>query len=817
MEEPKYKENKLIGEGGFAKVYQAINNTTGQEVALKKISKNKLHMTGDEDYYLNALEKEIETMKLCECDNTVKFYEYYEEKDYYTIAMELCDTTLYDYLLPKKNFSIEEIYDIFSNLNRAFKIMNKNKIVHRDIKLENILIKYINTEKTKFIPKLSDFGFSKKIEEKSKNTRLGTMNTMAPEVIQTGIYDSKADLWSLGVIIYYCYFKEYPYKGKDIKKIIKSNTLNYKKPKNIFLSDLIDKLLEINPNQRIDWEEYFNHAFFTLSQFIKFDIGFKNDYLQYYKAKYQEDENNIKNVLIKVMKQNNDLDENFYYNDYGYHETFKNDKNILNFIKPIEFEDEERKKIIYFVYEYTEELIPLAEYCKKHNFEEKEIPKINKNFFNIFKKCADLFISLYSFLVNEKGELKLIDFSLNKKFLSNEEIKVYYAPNPEEMVKSKQPSKTSLMNYGITLLKLINNNDDSIFFENGKFTLKTKYPISQEFNSFLSKILCPDINNRPKWKELENDEFIKGLSDNDKEILLNEKQYDILLNTLLLKYRTINEYYNKVRIDKLNFILENEDFILLTMNEIKIMKDILIDDKEFNSKKHEISLINIYEKNNNNFESSVFNLNSRNCLKYNLINNSYCKGKKNQLIEEIDKIYNELKGKIIEIKTITNSDKFSFIYDDINSDFLENFIKELDISKFHEFSLFLIYKNKENINTTKNIDYNKVFLELNFAKYIIEFLLFFKESIKQSDDVYYNKIYKTKEELFKDINNNFNVEDKKFILISLLCEKIRNNLDFLNDKLKLLKESNDIALKNLIQFYPILLKFIDFSKSKLNK
>ena len=79
--------------------------------------------------------------------------------------------------------------------------MCDNKISHRDIKLKNILIKFIDEGKTKFIPKLCDYGFSKQIEKESENTQLGTLKTMAPEVALRGIYGPEADLWSIG-----CYF-----------------------------------------------------------------------------------------------------------------------------------------------------------------------------------------------------------------------------------------------------------------------------------------------------------------------------------------------------------------------------------------------------------------------------------------------------------------------------------------------------------------------------------------------------------------------------------------------------------------------------------
>lgn len=103
-------------------------------------------------------------MKKCECENVVKFYDYYEDEKFYSIIMELCDETLLDYINKlSKNLTDKEIKDIFFELNNGFKKMVENKIVHRDIKLENVLITIKNN---KIIPKLCDFGFSKEIKKK---------------------------------------------------------------------------------------------------------------------------------------------------------------------------------------------------------------------------------------------------------------------------------------------------------------------------------------------------------------------------------------------------------------------------------------------------------------------------------------------------------------------------------------------------------------------------------------------------------------------------------------------------------------------------
>ncbi len=89
---------------------------------------------------------------------------------------------------------------------------------------------------------------------------------MSPEVLKDEPYNNKCDLWSLGVIIYQLCFKEFPYDAKTqygiIMKIEKSKQENFKKTYNYNLDELIRKLLIPNPDERITWDQYFNHPFF---------------------------------------------------------------------------------------------------------------------------------------------------------------------------------------------------------------------------------------------------------------------------------------------------------------------------------------------------------------------------------------------------------------------------------------------------------------------------------------------------------------------------------------------------------------------------
>ena len=143
--------------------------------------------------------------------------------------MEYCDIDLEKLMKIKKqkkeNFQKDEIFDILTQLNNSFRIMVANNIVHRDISLKNVLIKFENKEKTKYTVKLSDFGISKQLinlTQKSTKNKTGTFNFMAPEITEKGKFNIECDLWSIGVLIYVLCFDKNPYSGNN-PDAIKSN------------------------------------------------------------------------------------------------------------------------------------------------------------------------------------------------------------------------------------------------------------------------------------------------------------------------------------------------------------------------------------------------------------------------------------------------------------------------------------------------------------------------------------------------------------------------------------------------------------------
>ena len=257
-----YEKYEIIGIGGFAKVYRAKNKKTNKYVAIKEINKTR---TKDKNI-LN----EIEIMKKLKSDNTLLLIDEVETKESYYLILELCYISLEEYIKERKdNLSIDEIKEVLLELNNSLKEMKEKNILHRDLKPSNILLTLNKSNINKISFKISDFGLSKLLDENNSMSIYGTPITMAPEVLtgEINLICDKSDIWSLGIIIYYMLFKEYPYNGQNEYQIIRNIESNkqLKEINNKELNDLIKKMLIININERISWEKYFEHPFFKIN------------------------------------------------------------------------------------------------------------------------------------------------------------------------------------------------------------------------------------------------------------------------------------------------------------------------------------------------------------------------------------------------------------------------------------------------------------------------------------------------------------------------------------------------------------------------
>ena len=265
----KYRILNDIGKRRFSRIYKAEDIKTKEIFAIKKIVKNYFE---EIDYDLKCANREIKITKDCQSSNVIKLYSNYETKDDIFLILELCDTTLGEYLENENENCFKDFYvfqQFLIKLNNALKVIKQKNVLHRDIKPDNIFIKIINNE---YIPILADFGisryYSEKIdyevpfeEDEEKHTgSIGTYHYISPEILKNEPYNHKCDLYSLGVTIYRSVFGVLPYRCKD--DIIGCDKLPLIKTGIESLDDLIERLLEINPEKRIDFDEYFEHRFF---------------------------------------------------------------------------------------------------------------------------------------------------------------------------------------------------------------------------------------------------------------------------------------------------------------------------------------------------------------------------------------------------------------------------------------------------------------------------------------------------------------------------------------------------------------------------
>ena len=564
--EIKDPEKDIIKDNIFTCVYKAKYND--KYVAVKKIKKDQLKedlkesLTTDElneDNFKQEIIKfnrELENMRICHCENSVEIYDYFDEEKFFVIVMELCDNTLFKELAKTKNgFSAKEIKEILLQLNNVFKKMNENHIVHRDIKLHNILVQYLNEEKTKFKVLLSDYGVSNQLSSMTQRykTHAGTQIIMAPEILSGDEYNNKCDLWSLGVNIYQLYTKKPPYTGafdsvilKQIDKLGQS-VLNVIKDEK--LKDLLSKLLVKDPKHRISWEEYFNHPFFNKATLqIKsyedieiIDTIKDNIYTCVYKAKYQDQFIAVKKIKKEPLKE--DIKENLVVDEIT-DEDFKEE--IIKFHRELAIMEKCSCKNSVEIYGYfdTEEAFVIAmELCDntllkelaktKNGFNAKEIKEILMQLNNVFKKMNENNIAhrdiklnniLVKYLNKEKTKFKVLlsDYgvskqlsSITKRYKTHAGTQIIMAP--EILIGEEYNNKCDLWSLGVNIYQLYtkkqpyNGSIDVVILNQINKLGKSVLDVikDEKLKDLLSKLLVKDPKYRISWEEYFEHDFFK--------------------------------------------------------------------------------------------------------------------------------------------------------------------------------------------------------------------------------------------------------------------------------------------------------------------
>ena len=289
-----YKIIRIIGEGGFSKVFEVKNLKSSETFACKKISKVNL-------INLQKFKNEISIMSKADHPNIIKLYEIYESNRSFYLIMELCKggqlfEQITEKAMKKNMYSEKDAAEIFQQIISGIEYCHNQGVCHRDLKPENIL--YLNNSDNGQL-KIIDFGFSKHFKLNKLNSKVGSIYYMPPEVID-GSYTEKCDIWSGGVLLFLLLSGKLPFFGKDDNEIIsKIKSFSYNMNDKIWESisdeakDLIKHML-VPEKERFSAKEVLAHPWFKIVNNIKdkkinIDFNFFKEF---------SEENNLKKVVL---------------------------------------------------------------------------------------------------------------------------------------------------------------------------------------------------------------------------------------------------------------------------------------------------------------------------------------------------------------------------------------------------------------------------------------------------------------------------------------------------------------------------------------
>lgn len=207
----RYHILELIGEGSFGKVYKGRKKYSGQVVALKFIPK-----VGRSEKELKNLQREIDIMRNLEHENIIKLLDSFETPKEVCVVTEYAEGELFQVLEDDGSLPEQQVRKIACQLVKALYYLHSHRILHRDMKPQNILLGKGG------VVKLCDFGFARAM---SINTLVltsikGTPLYMSPELVQEKPYDHNSDLWSVGCILYELYVGTPPFYTNSIFQLV---------------------------------------------------------------------------------------------------------------------------------------------------------------------------------------------------------------------------------------------------------------------------------------------------------------------------------------------------------------------------------------------------------------------------------------------------------------------------------------------------------------------------------------------------------------------------------------------------------------------
>ncbi|CAK56481.1 unnamed protein product (macronuclear) [Paramecium tetraurelia] len=306
-----FRVYKKIGKGNFATVYMAERIEDGEEMAIKAFAKQAAYA---EENGKEAILNEIAIMRRLHNKHLMKLFEVYETSNSLYVALELLEGgSLYDLIKDKVPINTKQIQQIMVGILIGLQEMHKKEIMHRDLKLENILFKVSKKMESVVI---ADFGLATHVNEPVYlYCRCGTPGYVAPEVINIkdmkSKYSSICDIYSLGLVFYLLLTGKPAFNGKSYATVVKQNReasvdFEIKQLQNApgAAVDLLKQMLEKDPKKRINAEKCLHHAF--LSDMAKIMLEAEKEDQQ--SIDEIDEGNEIQNMMNKINDEYSKFD-----------------------------------------------------------------------------------------------------------------------------------------------------------------------------------------------------------------------------------------------------------------------------------------------------------------------------------------------------------------------------------------------------------------------------------------------------------------------------------------------------------------------------
>ncbi|KAI2514214.1 serine/threonine kinase [Fragilaria crotonensis] len=218
-----YDLTKKVRTGSFATVWECVHKETQQVFAVKIINREGLKPSDDE-----AVMNEVAILQSLANRHVVQLLDFFEEKDYFYMVMEyMRGGDVFDRIVERNHYTEKDARDLVRILLKAVKFLHAQGVAHRDLKPQNLLLTSKDDDAS---IKIADFGFSRRVHTpQSLTTRCGTPTYVAPEILKNIPHDTKADMWSVGVITYVLLVGYPPFmedKQQDLFRKIRSESMN---------------------------------------------------------------------------------------------------------------------------------------------------------------------------------------------------------------------------------------------------------------------------------------------------------------------------------------------------------------------------------------------------------------------------------------------------------------------------------------------------------------------------------------------------------------------------------------------------------------